>query len=98
MDILLSFSMISRSLGDDDTLFSPSNANPPDMEPSPITATTCRLWLWSATAIPSAADMLLDACPQVNVSYMLSSGHGKGCRPFSLRLVENTSRLPVSIL
>src|SRR5574344_1999905 len=43
IDMLLSLSIISRLLGDDETLFSPSNASPPDIEPSPMTATTWRL-------------------------------------------------------
>ena len=92
IDILLSLRMISRSLGDELTLLSPSKARPPLMAPSPITATTCRLpfaftsplslrstcALCSATAIPSAAEMLFEACPQVKVSYSLSAGEGKG--------------------
>ena len=110
MDMLLSLRMMSRSFGDEHTLLRPSYASPPLMEPSPMTATTCRCFTslpcalaftcmrWSATAMPSAAEMLFEACPQVKVSYSLSSGQGKGCSPPSLRLVQNVSRRPVSIL
>ena len=41
IDISLSLRMISRLLGVLATLFSPSKASPPEMEASPITATTC---------------------------------------------------------
>ena len=44
-----------------------------------------------------AAEIEFDACPQVNVSYSLSDGEGKGRMPFSLRLVQNASRRPVKI-
>ena len=97
----LSLRMMSRSFGDDDTLLMPSKASPPLIAPSPITATTCRLALsvrFAAMAIPSAADMELDACPHANVSYSLSSGDGNGRTPCSLRFVQNVSRRPVSIL
>lgn len=33
--------------------------------------------LLAATAIPKAAEIEFDACPQVNVSYSLSDGEGK---------------------
>ena len=84
------------SLGLDDTLFRPSKASPPLMAPSPMTATTF-LFL-SATAMPNAAEMLFEACPQTKASYSLSSGEGKGRMPPSLRLVEKRSRRPVRIL
>ena len=92
LSILMSLSlrMISKSLGDDETLFKPSNANPPDIAPSPITATTCRsgsLFLCAATAMPNATEIELEACPHVNVSYSLSLGEGKGRMPPNLRLV-----------
>ena len=48
--------------------------------------------------IIEAADMELDACPAVNVSYSLSPGFGKPLRPPFLRFVENRSRRPVSSL
>ena len=99
--MLLSFRIIRRLLGVAEALFSPSKASPPLMEPSPITATTCRLFspcFLAATAIPKAAEIEFDACPQVNVSYSLSDGEGKGRMPFSLRLVQNASRRPVKIL
>lgn len=112
MDMSLSLRMMSRSLGVDDTLLSPSKASPPLMAPSPITATTClgpllpdaagqspaRPSRCAATAMPKAAEMELEAWPQVNVSYSLSMGVGKGQMPCSLRLVQNCSRRPVSIL
>ena len=90
MAMSLSFRMMSKLLGVLDTLFSPSKASPPLMLPSPITATTCRSFSplrSAATAMPSAADMELEACPQLNVSYWLSSGEGKGRIPCRCRLV-----------
>ena len=51
-----------------------------------------------ATAMPKAAEMELEACPQVNVSYSLSEGEGKGFSPCSFLLVEKRSLRPVSIL
>lgn len=99
--MLLSFSIMRRSLGVEDALFSPSKASPPLIEPSPITATTCRFcspFKVAATAIPNAAEMEFDACPHVKVSYSLSSGDGKGRIPFSFRFVQKRSRLPVRIL
>ena len=100
IDMLLSLRMMSRSLGLCDTLFSPSKASPPLMAPSPMTATTLRPlpWALAATAMPSAADTELEAWPQAKVSYSLSRGDGKGLMPPSLRLVQNWSRRPVSIL
>ena len=82
MDMSLSFRIISKSFGVLEALFSPSNAKPPLIAPSPITATTCR---WSlclaATAIPNAAEIELLACPHVKVSYSLSRGLGNGQIP-----------------
>ena len=52
----------------------------------------------AATAIPSAAEIELEACPHVKVSYSLSIGLGKGLMPCNLRLVEKHPRRPVSIL
>ena len=100
IDMLLSLRMMSMSLGDEETLFSPSKASPPDMAPSPMTAITWRRLSSrrDATAMPSAAEMLFDACPHVKVSYSDSSGEGKGFSPWSLRFVGKRSRRPVSIL
>ena len=108
MLMLLSLSTMSMSLGVADTLLSPSKASPPLIAPSPITATTLRplacvpppsaSWRFSATAMPSAADIELLAWPHTNVSYSLSSGEGNGIMPCSLRLVQNASRRPVRIL
>ena len=64
IDMSLSLSTISRSLGLDDTLLSPSKASPPLMAPSPMTAMTCLSSLpvrRAATAMPSATEMELDA-------------------------------------
>ena len=47
---------------------------------------------------PSAADMLLLACPAMKASYSLSIGEGNGANPLNCRLVWNRSRLPVRIL
>ena len=98
MDMLLSLRMMRMSLSVVDTLFRPSKASPPDMAPSPMTATTLRSVPLAATAIPRAAEMLFEACPHIKVSYSLSSGVGKGRMPPNLRLVLNCSRRPVSIL
>ena len=101
MAMLLSFRIINRLLSVEETLFSPSKAKPPLMEPSPMIATTWRLFsprCLAATAIPNAAEMELDACPQVKVSYSLSLGEGNGRMPFSFRLVWKASRRPVNIL
>ena len=78
------------SFGVDETLFNPSKAKPPLIEPSPIIATTWRSLCskrLAATAIPSAADIELDACPQAKVSYSLSSGAGNGFIPRNFLLV-----------
>ena len=99
--ILLSLRIMSRLFGVAEALFNPSKASPPLIEPSPMTATMCLSvspFSFAATAIPKAADIELDACPHVKVSYSLSEGVGKGARPFSFRFVLNLSRLPVSIL
>ena len=101
MDMSLSLRMIRMSFGVDDTLLRPSKARPPLMAPSPITATTCLLAFpvfFAATAMPSAAEMLLEAWPHVNVSYSLSNGVGNGRTPPNLRLVKKLSRRPVRIL
>ena len=97
IDMSLSLRMMSRSFGLDEALLRPSKASPPDMAPSPMTATTLRL-SFDATAMPSAAEMLFEAWPQMKASYSLSSGEGKGFRPPSLRLVLKRSRRPVRIL
>ena len=67
----LSLRIISRLLLVDEALFNPSKASPPLMLPSPITATTWRSFspfLAAATAIPKAAEIELEACPQAKVS------------------------------
>ena len=87
MLMLLSLRMMSMLLGVEETLLRPSKASPPLMLPSPMTATTWRsiCCCSAATAMPSATEMLLEACPQVLVSYSLSSGEGKGRSPSILR-------------
>ena len=63
----LSLRIISRLLLVDEALFNPSKASPPLMLPSPMTATTWRSFspfLAAATAIPKAAEMEFEACPQ----------------------------------
>ena len=80
----LSLSMISRLLGVAEALFNPSKASPPLIAPSPIMATTWRSFspfFSAATAIPSAAEMEFEACPEVNESYSLSKGEGNGRMP-----------------
>ena len=91
MDMSLSLRIMSRLLGVDDTLFSPSKASPPLMAPSPMTAATCLPLpsAFAATAMPSAADMEFEACPHGKVSYGLSAGDGNGRMPCSMRLVQN---------
>ena len=67
----LSLRIINRLLLVDEALFNPSKASPPLMLPSPITATTWRSFspfLAAATAIPKAAEIELEACPQAKVS------------------------------
>ena len=70
MEMRLSFKTTRRSESAAPALFSPSKASPPVMEPSPITATTLRLepWMSRATAMPSAAEIDVDAWPTPNVS------------------------------
>ena len=67
IDMSLSLSTMSMSLGHDDTLFNPSKASPPLMAPSPMTATTL-CWWPRAMAMPRAAEMLFEACPQMKAS------------------------------
>ncbi len=94
--------MISRLLGLLDALFNPSNASPPLIEASPMTATvlrcSCPGVVLSAMAIPKAAEMEFEACPATKVSYSLSFGFGKPLSPPSLRKEAKASLLPVSIL
>ncbi len=81
-------------------LFRASQASPPAIEASPMTATTLRSAPVSdeATLIPRAADMLFEAWPAVNVSYSLSCGFGKPLSPSRQRRVSKASRRPVSSL
>ena len=81
-------------------LFSPSNARPPVIEPSPITATTFRRSPRSsaALAMPNAAEIDTEACPPPKASYSLSAMRGKPLMPPRRRLVRNASQRPVMIL
>ena len=91
--MLLSLSTMSRLFLSMEVLFSPSNANPPVIAPSPMIATTLRLIASSPFAsrliasspisIPNAAEILLLACPAMNASYSLSAGVGKGAMPLN---------------
>ena len=101
IDMLLSFSIMSKLFGCVQTLFRPSKAKPPVIEPSPMIATTCcscSSFSVAATAIPSAAEIDVEAWPAIKVSYSLSSGFVNPEMPPNLRLVWNRSLLPVSIL
>ena len=64
MAISLSLSTISILFLHEDALLRPSNAKPPLMEASPITATMLRLgsfFIAEAIAMPKAADIEFDA-------------------------------------
>ena len=64
--------------------FSASNAIPPVMAPSPITATCCLSvspLCCEATAIPKAAEIDVEECPTPKVSYSLSVLFGKPLSP-----------------
>ena len=73
---------------------------PAVMAPSPITATALRAWPFcrAASAMPSAAEMLVDECAVPKASYSLSARLGKPDRPPSWRSVGMRARRPVRIL
>ena len=101
MAMLLSLRITSRLVRfEAPALFSPSKARPPVIEPSPITATTCRFSPRSsaALAMPNAAEIDTEACPPPKASYSLSDMRGKPLMPPSRRLVRKASRRPVMIL
>jgi hypothetical protein len=81
-------------------LFSASKAMPAVIAPSPMTATALRSSPLSlaASAMPSAAEMLVELCAVPKVSYSLSSRRGKPLMPPSWRSVAMRSRRPVRIL
>jgi len=85
-------------------LLSASKAMPADIAPSPITAMCERLaWAGSllraaATAMPSAALMLVLECAVPKVSYSLSTRRGKPEMPPNWRSLAMPSRRPVRIL
>ena len=97
----LSFSTTSRRASrSTPALFSASKAMPAVMAPSPMMATALRsspFWR-AASAMPSAAEMLVDECAVPKVSYSLSSRRGKPEMPPSWRSVGMRSRRPVRIL
>ena len=100
MDMSLSFRITSRSHSATPALFNASNAMPALMAPSPMMATALRfspLYL-AASAMPSAAEMLVDECAVPKASYSLSLRWGKPDRPPSWRRVAMRSRRPVRIL
>ena len=80
--------------------FSASKAMPAVIAPSPITAATRRrsLRVRAASAMPSAALMLVLEWPTPKASYSLSARLLKAARPPALRIVSIASRLPVRIL
>ena len=100
MDWLLSFSSTSRSAFPIPALFRPSNASPPVIAPSPISATTfsSRPMILAAHAKPRAAEIEVDECPVPKQSYSLSLRLGKPLIPPSVRSVLKASRRPVRIL
>ena len=96
----LSFSTTSRLQSATPALFSASNAMPAVIAPSPMIATTCRSspLIFDASAMPSAAEMLVDECAVPNVSNSLSLRCGKPDKPPNCRSVSMRSRRPVKIL
>ena len=100
MDISLSFRMTMRSRSVSPALFSASYGSPHVMLPSPMTAMTskscpCRS---RAAATPTAAEMLVPACPAPNTSYSLSSRRRNPLSPWRLRMLSIRSLRPVRIL
>jgi hypothetical protein len=81
-------------------LLSASNAMPPVIAPSPITATQRRgsPLCFAATAMPSAALIEVLACAVPKVSYSLSLRRGKPDSPPHMRSLAMASRRPVSTL
>ncbi len=80
--------------------FSPSSANPPVMEPSPITARTLLRspFRSRATANPTPAEMEVEECPTSKQSWGDSARLGKPLIPPSFRSVPKRSFLPVRSL
>uniref|UniRef100_A0A0A9EES8 Dxs1 n=1 Tax=Arundo donax TaxID=35708 RepID=A0A0A9EES8_ARUDO len=81
-------------------LFMASYACPAVMAPSPITATTLFFPPLRSlpTAIPSAAEMVVELCPVPKQSYSLSARFVNPASPFVCRIVDILSRRPVRIL
>ena len=67
----LSFTITSNCFLRCPALLSASNASPPVRAPSPMILTTLKLSLFKslAQAIPSPAEIEVDACPAPNTSY-----------------------------
>ena len=96
----LSLSTTSRRPSATPALFRASKAMPAVMAPSPMMATALR-WsplIFAASAMPSAAEMLVDECAVPKVSYSLSLRRGKPLMPPNWRSVFMRSRRPVRIL
>ena len=87
IDISLSFSTTMRSRSEWPALFSPSYASPHDSAPSPITAATLKSSPRRSrpTAMPSAAEIDVAACPAPKASYSLSLRFRKPEIPSSCR-------------
>ncbi len=80
--------------------FSASKAMPAVIAPSPMIATALRSspCARAASAMPSAALMLVLEWPTPKQSYSLSARLLKAARPPALRIVSIASRRPVRIL
>ncbi len=96
----LSFRITSSLQSQTPALFSASKAMPALIAPSPMMATALRFspLCLAATAMPSAAAMLVEEWAVPKASCWLSLRWGNPERPPSWRRVCMRSRLPVSIL
>ena len=81
-------------------LLSASNARPPVNAPSPIILTTLNFWSSKslAHAIPSPAEIEVDAWPAPNTSYSLSVLFKNPLNPLYFLIVFRESNLPVNTL
>ena len=100
IDMSLSLRITIRRSRRAPALLSASYAMPADMAPSPITQMTLLVLpaRSRATAIPSPAEIDVDACAAPNASYSLSARLVKPERPLPIRRVRMRSRRPVMIL
>ena len=100
IDMSLSFKITSKLVSETPAWFKPSNAIPPVIAPSPITAMCWRssfLYLL-ATAIPTKAEIDVEECPTPKVSYSLSLRFGNPLKPLYFRFEGKSCLLPVNIL